>query len=213
MKEAGNIVFQILGVIVDIAIVGTLWVVCSLGIITFGAASTAAYYCMTKCVRYKESYIFREFFKCFKANFKQSTALTGILLGMVLLLAVDFYFIYCNFNSFTVMIGMLLLVVTLFIAQMTSFMFPLVSRFDNKTGFTIKISAALVMRYLPIAILFMTIFAAGILAITYFPPVIVLVPGVYMYFKTFLMEWIMRKFMPKVDADSPEADEWYNRKK
>lgn len=212
MKATGNIILQMLSGVVDLIIVGTLWIICSLGIVTIGASTTAAYYVMVKCVRQKTGYITKEFFKCFKDNFKPATALSGISLGVAAVLGVDFYFIYCNPNSLTISLGIILLFFSAYVIEVFMFMFPLLSRFDNSVGYTIKVSAALVMKYLFVAIAILLVFLLTIAGILAMPPLIIILPGLYVYFKTYPMEWIMRKFMPKVDPNSEEAEEWYNKR-
>ena len=58
----------------DIMILNILVLVFSLPIFTIGAAVTAGYYMSFKMVKNEESYIVKGFWKAFKENFKQSTA-------------------------------------------------------------------------------------------------------------------------------------------
>ena len=63
---------QFMGKLADIIILNVLLVVCSIPIVTAGAAATAFYYVMLKLVKNEESYVFRSFLKAFRENFKQS---------------------------------------------------------------------------------------------------------------------------------------------
>lgn len=211
-KEIGNIVLEALGTIVDLAFIGLLWMVTSLGIVTLGASSTAAYYCMVKCVRRKSGYIHKEFFRCFRDNFKQSLGITGIFYAILLVVAVDLYFIYCNFTIVTMSMGVVILAFTAYALEVFMFACPILSRFDNKVGHTVKVSAALAMRYIHISLLFLILFALMVIGILAMPFLIIILPGVYMFVKTYPMEWVMRKFMPRVAPDSEEAEEWYNKR-
>ena len=68
--------------------IGILWIICSIPIITIGAASTAAYYAMVRSVRKNEDNSTRDFFKSFKQNFKQATL---IWLMMVVVLGLGIF--------------------------------------------------------------------------------------------------------------------------
>ena len=63
-----------------------LWFVCSLPIVTIGASTTALYYTCLKIVRDEDSHVGATFFRAFRENFKQSTVLWLILLGIGLFL-------------------------------------------------------------------------------------------------------------------------------
>lgn len=81
MFKSDGIFSRFMNCLFDILYVGILWIVCSLPVLTAGASTTAAYYAMAKCVRYKTGYIGREFFKSFRENLKQSLPLTEVVLS------------------------------------------------------------------------------------------------------------------------------------
>ena len=56
-------------------VLNLLWVVCSLPVFTIGASTTALYYAALKMAKGEESYPARMFFRAFKENFRQATAL------------------------------------------------------------------------------------------------------------------------------------------
>ena len=73
----------------DLVMLSFLWFVCCLPVITIGASTTAMYYVTLKMVRDEEDMkITAAFFKAFKSNFKQATALNviSLVIGIVLLL-------------------------------------------------------------------------------------------------------------------------------
>jgi uncharacterized membrane protein YesL len=65
-----------------------LWLVCSLPIVTIGASTTALYYVTLKIAENEEGDITQQFFRSFKANFKQATVLWLILLAVGIVLSV-----------------------------------------------------------------------------------------------------------------------------
>ena len=56
----------------DILILSVLWTLCSILVVTAGAASTAAYDCAAHCMIGGEGELIRRFFRTFKRELKQS---------------------------------------------------------------------------------------------------------------------------------------------
>ena len=71
-----------------------LWFLCSIPIFTVGAATTALYYASLQIVRDEDSHVGRLFFRSFKENFRQATAIWLILLAAGLFLSADGYILY-----------------------------------------------------------------------------------------------------------------------
>ena len=57
-----NIVFQMLGKLVDCVWVSILWVICCIPVFTIGASTTALYYTVHKSIRGDRGYTTRTFF-------------------------------------------------------------------------------------------------------------------------------------------------------
>ena len=54
---------QVLGKAADLVILNVLWIVCSIPVVTAGAAATAFYTVALKMIKNEESYVFRSFFR------------------------------------------------------------------------------------------------------------------------------------------------------
>ena len=63
----------------DVMVLGFLWILCSLPVLTIGASSTALYYAMVKCVKNNDGYAVKEFFHSFKMNLMPATIIWVIL--------------------------------------------------------------------------------------------------------------------------------------
>lgn len=87
-----NPFWRFMGKFCDIFILNVLWIICSIPIVTIGASTTAVYYVTLKLVRDEEGPTIRSFFKSFKENLKQSTAIWLILLTAGALTGFDLYF-------------------------------------------------------------------------------------------------------------------------
>ena len=91
--SSDNKLFILMSKIFDVMVLGLLWLVFCIPIITIGPASTAMYYTMVKVIRRERSYLFKEFFRSFKLNFKQSAIITLIYAVAIAVLYVDFAYI------------------------------------------------------------------------------------------------------------------------
>jgi uncharacterized membrane protein YesL len=66
---------RIFNAITDIMLINILWLVCSLPIVTMGAATTAAYYVFYHNITGEDERVIKPFFKAFKQSFRQATLL------------------------------------------------------------------------------------------------------------------------------------------
>ena len=89
-----NIVFQMLGKLVDCVWVSILWVICCIPVFTIGASTTALYYTVHKSIRGDRGYTTRTFFGAFRDNFKAATLPYLIWLAVMIVLGCDAYIPY-----------------------------------------------------------------------------------------------------------------------
>lgn len=91
--------YEVVSRIADLVVLNLLFVLCSLPIITIGASTTALYGVTKKMAENREGYIFRNYFRLFKENFKQSTIMWIILLLFALIPTIDLYIIIVLKNN------------------------------------------------------------------------------------------------------------------
>lgn len=160
-------IMKALSRIADLAILNVLWLICCVPVVTAGAATTALFSVTLKMVKNEESYIFREYMKALRRNFKQSTIIWVILLAAMLVLGTDYY-IMCQWDSqlrypmLTVIIlaGLVLLFVELYI-------FPLVAKFENTIKEYFKNAALMSVRHLPYTMILAVVFFIQVYACVY----------------------------------------------
>ena len=126
--------------------INLLWLVCSLPIVTFGAATIAAYDVTMKMVDDEEGYVGRQFMKAFKANLKN-----GIPLGLLAIVCT--YIVWLNISLFNQIEGnpILLLVVGMVAAFVFTlsfiYAFPLQARYENTLVRTLQNSFRISLKY------------------------------------------------------------------
>lgn len=127
-----------LGVVWDLIVLNLLFLVCCIPVVTIGPAITALHYVTTKWRVKRRHSGGRQFFKSFRANFRQGV-LMGILFGAAGgFLGYDIYLLWHSGNfqnsSFKILIPVAA------IAYMMTFVyaFPLLARFNNTVLGTIR---------------------------------------------------------------------------
>ena len=121
-------ILRFLNKLVDMVLLTVIWAICCLPIFTIGASTTALYYVTMKMTLDIEGYIYKDFFKAFKSNFKQATVVWMIMLTFSFLItssAVWYYKINNPFGAFA--FPVLFIVAGLFLI-VSIYIFPLLAR-------------------------------------------------------------------------------------
>ncbi len=105
--------------------------------IPIGSALTGMHFVLLKMVRGDEAYIIKDFWKSFKLNFKQASVIWLIFEVAGFLLIAD-YKIYMGSDTFPKIMLIMTGVVAIVIFIIYIYVFPVLSRFSNTIGNTIK---------------------------------------------------------------------------
>ena len=128
----------------DLMILNFLFIFFSIPIFTIGASLTALYTVSFKLLDETEGNIVKNYFKAFKNNFKQATAIWIVVLLAGLFLAYDAYLAYVSTSIISkILMGVIILVAIIY-AMWTSWLFPVQCKFDNPVKVNMK-NAALMM--------------------------------------------------------------------
>lgn len=121
---------RIMSTVADLVLINLLWLICSLPLITIGAASVAGHYACQKLIK-AEGSIVRNFFASFKLNFKQATLAWLLIVLVAVCLFFDFSFLLpLTFPGKEIVVTVLWLAVLLS-ALIAQYLFPLLAQFDN----------------------------------------------------------------------------------
>ncbi len=132
--------------IVELMYIGMLWFICSIPLVTLGAATAALYEVLLKAVKNQEGYLFKSFLRAFQNNFKQGTCIwLPIALAEVLFSVNLFYYGVLGGGNFvlqTVVFSVLLVLVT----ALSSYVFPIIAKFENTAMGHVRMAATLALR-------------------------------------------------------------------
>lgn len=153
---------QVLNKVADLLWLNILTLICCIPIVTAGASLTAMNYMALKIVRNEECYITKGFFKSFKQNFKQATAIWLLFLLAVLVLAGDFYIVKNSGIEFNIVIKVVIGIVALILTFTWMFVFPVLAKFDNTVIRTIKNAFVMSILQFPKTLLMIVIYVLPI---------------------------------------------------
>ena len=142
---------RLMAKVADFMILNLLFVICSLPIVTMGAAVTAMYDVLTRMDTRREVPAATGFMKAFNGNFKKATKLWLIFLAVAAFLVFDIYLMLTKVPAALTMQVTLIIVflVILFVWIMAvGYAFVLLARLENPLGRTIKMSFALTLVHL-----------------------------------------------------------------
>jgi len=126
--------------------VGILWFLCSLPILTMGAATAALYEVLFQAVKNQEGYIARRFFQAFRGNLKQ-----GLQLGIPLVLAqvvfaFDFFYYSLFWGEGYQVQTIVFAVLSLLVLALFPFVFAAMAKFGNTASGHFRMAVTIMLR-------------------------------------------------------------------
>ncbi|MBR4993315.1 MAG: YesL family protein [Lachnospiraceae bacterium] len=196
----------------DLMLLNILTAILCLPIITAGAAITALHYVSLKMVRGEEGYIFKDYMRSFKQNFKQATAIWAIGLVIILIFVGDYY-ILLNAENVPQGLGMIILAVSIIVFVVSRYIFPVLSHFENTTLKTIKNGVFMSLMAVPkafcMAILEITPIVLLYFTVRVMPLVLLFGISLPAYLGAMLYNTTFKKFEPE-DENKPTSDEEFH---
>ncbi len=212
MFSPDSLFSRFMNTLLDIIVIGLLWLLSSLLIVTIVASTTAAYYAMSKVVRHKTGYVVKEYFRSFKANLKQSVFPVIIFMTVVIVIVLDVIYVWNHRSKTNDALFVILVGIAFLFLSCSVYFCPFLSRFTKKNRELFRLSAFSAFRFLPITVAVLIATLGAVIIIYLMPWMIVFLPGIFLFYLTYPMEYVMSAFMKKPEKGSPEEEIWYNRK-
>lgn len=203
--------FSVWSSAIDLIALGALTLIISIPVVTICPAVTALYYSVAKSVRRGRGGPYREYFRSFKENILQGIGLSVIL---ALFCAVGFFaavyivnqpqsetvdFFYRATFFFAVLVAFIIL----------AFACPVLSRFRFKTAQILLFSLRAALRFPLRTLGMLALWGALGAACWFFPPALILAPGLGTFVSTFLLDPAFRHYMPERGEFDEGTDTWY----
>ena len=144
VSKAGNLI-----------LLNILWILCSIPVLTMGAATAALYHVIFQYQTADEDTAFKPFFRAFIKDFKQATLLWIPTLAIITLLILDLRYLFAYGGSS--LIWVVVIVASVVFLMIQTQLLPQVARFENKLGTIIKNAALLTILHMPSAFIMATL--------------------------------------------------------
>lgn len=158
-----------------------LWLICCVPVITAGAATTAMYYVIFQYITKQDDAVLKPFFRSFKENFRSVTPIWILNLLIGLAFVAEFFYMSQGAETWLkVAFGILLLIY----GGASSYLYPLMARYDTPVKNALRNSFTLSTRYL-----FSTLCVVALNAV----PAILAVAAPQIFWKL-IMVWLLGGF-------------------
>ena len=161
MFRSDSLLMRLLDRLGTLLILNLLFLLCSLPIVTVGAASTALYTVTLREARGDARSILSGFFTAFRKNFWKATLLWLIVLLLSAIFFVDL--ILLNRLNAPVILRYCLYIGGFFFASMLPYLFALQARFENSLRQTLRNALALGVAKLPATVLMLFLMSLPLL--------------------------------------------------
>ena len=207
-----NFLWSAISKIIDLVVLRLVWVLCSLPLVTIGAASAALYYSIVKCVRRGRSHAVREFFHAFKDALGKGIIAELIWAAFAFMMLVSDVPLALTFLDTgkiqDTALFILFVVKLLLLLSVACWFVPLLSRYNQSIFQLLKASLFLMIRRIFATLGCIVLLLVAVLAAVYEPLFLSFVPGIAMLLLSFLQEPGLQSIYDQSEADDAQ-DAWY----
>lgn len=197
-----NKFWNFLSKITDVFCISILWVICSLPVFTFGAATGALYSFTLHQVYDAEDSVFHGFFTAFRNSFKKATVIWGIQLGLGLFLTLDCFLAWQYFirskNVLAIIVLAVVGCVTLMYIMASSYLYPLLVTFDFSIKKLVMDSMIMSVANLFYTVAILLIWAVAVVMVYFFSGIFFVFVGLAAFFSSYFIRAVFLKYT--VDA-------------
>lgn len=192
--DSDRIVWRGISAGMDLVYASVLWLVCSIPVLTIGAASTALYDTVVHCIRRREEGLLARFFGTFRAEFKTATLSWLMWLAGLVLCALLAVYLLTNGDGaqgFLFRINLVILLVVVVGALV--WVFPVLSRFTMGFGGLNLAAVKLVFSHLPATVIMGVLLILSALACYVWLYPMLILPGLAALVNSLYVESIFQK--------------------
>lgn len=157
MFDMENPVMRTLSTAADLILLNLLTLLCSLPVLTLGAALTALNTATIKIVRGEETAPVKDYFRAFRGNFTKGAGMGLIFLLIFAVLLAD----YLAAGRYVPILRPVIAAIALLVLMVGQYTFALLARYENTIGGTLKNALLLAIGYFP-RTLGMAVFAVAL---------------------------------------------------
>ena len=192
------------GRLADFFLLSVLWMVCSIPLVTVGAASIALYDTVAHCFRYNEGSMVGRFFRTFKKELLRGILLTVVWAAAAWLLNASYQITtqLGDGSTFWTVMSLVYFVILLIPVGMACWAVGLESRFSYSFGLLHKNAALFTLAYLPRTVAIVLIFVVFYNVLRILPFMVMFLPAIMVNLQSMFMEPVFRKYMPDENEEA-----------
>lgn len=196
--------------VADLMILNLLVIVTSIPVVTIGASLSAMHYVLIKMTRNEGTSVAEMYFKSFKENFAQGTALWGINIAVIALCVLDVYLFFTAGTAMPVLVLVAVIAVGVLLLMTCMYFYPLQARFINPVKKTVRNAFFVMILNFPksiiMVILYLIPIALCFVAFFLIPMVILFGISVPGYGCALLYKKVFMKLEPKEEEVTPDME-------
>lgn len=207
-----NPFFAFMADLTDLILLNIIFLFTCIPVITIGASISALHYVTLKKVKKEDGYVFQEYWKSFKENFKQAT-------GLWLIYVLFLFFFLMDLSIFQMVsvpkiLPILIGAVFFFVQIAAMYVFVLQCRFYNPIFATLKNGLLMSILNIGWTLLLLVIYAFPFVIMFRWPFFI----GVYIligaagpaFVASFIWKHVLKKYEPAEDVEEVDKDEMFH---
>jgi len=201
-----NFLWQWFAHLADYFLLSCLWVLCSIPVLTLGAASIALYDTVAHCVRGKEQAMFARFFRTFKAELGRGAVLTLVWTAVAAVLNFG-YQIFAQIaagNEILNLLSIALFMLLLIPLGVACWVIAIESRFTHSLGSLHRTAVIFTFVHLPSTLAITALFIVTLNFVRFIPFLVMFLPGMMVSFQSFFIERVFIKYIPAPVSEATE---------
>lgn len=207
--ESENFFMRWFGKLADVVLLSLLWTLCSLPLVTMGAATIALYDAVARCVHGNHESPFKYFFHVFMTELLRGILITLVwaALGFVLYLGYAFLLQWGKTSSVASVYSMVYLGTLLVPVAIFCWLIPIESRFGYGFFGLHKTAATFTIIHLPTTGIMLGITVVAAVITVVFPALAILLPGIVVTLHSHFAEKVFKQYISEEEQEEEEQDD------
>ena len=203
-----NFLWKFFGKCFDFFGLSCMWFLCSMPIVTVGTASIALYDAAAHCLRGDETNLAKRFFSTFKKELVPGILITILWAAIAMVFWFGYQIVYqmAQANPAMSIFAVVYYVSLLIPVGILCWVFAVQSRFVYKFFQLHKMALLFTFAHLPSTIALVVLALAAIEICVDFPFMVMLVPGILVYFQSYFIEKVFKKYIPAARSEEHTSE-------
>lgn len=187
------------GKLADALVLGLLWLLCCLPVVTIIPSCIALYDSVARCLHGTEDGPYKHFFRVLKSELLRGIGLTVVWLVFGGLLVIGYNFLYNmgKTNQLLSVYASVYLATMLIPLGILAWLIPLEARFEHSFVSLFKTAATFTIVHLPTTGIVLGLLAAGVIVGMFVPVIILILPGLVVTLQSWVIEKVFKRYIPE----------------